>query len=55
MDKIDLEYYRHSTRLDIKDETRLKATSEEAINWAQEGPSSCKGFSYTDSLMLNSV
>lgn len=41
MDRIDSEYYRHSSRLNVKDETRLKATSEEVAKWA-EGASSCE-------------
>lgn len=36
MNKIDPLFYAHSTRIDLKDETRIKATSEEAIAWAEE-------------------
>jgi ubiquitin conjugation factor E4 B len=36
MDRIDPVYHGHSTRLDYKEETRIKATSEEATNWAKE-------------------
>ncbi|KAF8158117.1 ubiquitin elongating factor core-domain-containing protein [Crassisporium funariophilum] len=33
MDRIDPLYYVHSSRIDLKEETRIKATSEEAQEW----------------------
>jgi ubiquitin conjugation factor E4 B len=36
MDKIDPLYLAHSTRVDVKDETRLKATSEEVAEWSKK-------------------
>lgn len=33
MERIDPEFYRRSQRLDVSDETRLKATSDEAAKW----------------------
>ncbi|KAF7288510.1 U-box domain-containing protein [Mycena chlorophos] len=35
MDRIDPLFYARSSRIDLKDETRIKATSEEAATWAQ--------------------
>jgi ubiquitin conjugation factor E4 B len=35
MDRIDPLYYTHSSRVDLKEETRIKATSEEAATWEQ--------------------
>ncbi|KAI0043444.1 hypothetical protein FA95DRAFT_1563296 [Auriscalpium vulgare] len=34
IDRIDRHYYAHTTRIDLKDETRVNATSEEATSWA---------------------
>lgn len=36
MDRIDPLYYAHSTRINIKEETRIKATTEEAQQWEDE-------------------
>ncbi|KAF9644135.1 hypothetical protein BDM02DRAFT_3272627 [Thelephora ganbajun] len=36
IDRIDPLYFAHSTRLDIKEETRIKATSEEVTAWQIE-------------------
>lgn len=36
MDRIDPLYYAHSSRVDVVDETRIKATSEEAQQWEDE-------------------
>ncbi|KAF9267408.1 ubiquitin conjugation factor E4 [Marasmius fiardii PR-910] len=36
VDRIDPLYFAHSQRLDIREETRIKATSEEAARWAEE-------------------
>ncbi|KAF9464224.1 ubiquitin elongating factor core-domain-containing protein [Collybia nuda] len=36
MDRIDPLYYVHSRRIDLKDETRIKATSEEALEWENQ-------------------
>lgn len=33
IDRIDPHYYAHTSRIDIKDETRISATSEEASQW----------------------
>ncbi|KAH9997987.1 ubiquitin elongating factor core-domain-containing protein [Russula vinacea] len=33
MDRIDPHYYAHTSRIDLKDETRISATSEEATQW----------------------
>ncbi|KAJ7107276.1 ubiquitin elongating factor core-domain-containing protein [Mycena crocata] len=40
MDRIDPFFYARSNRIDLKDETRIKATSEEALEWekAQQDP-----------------
>lgn len=39
MDRIDPLYFAVSNRIDIKEETRLKATSDEAVKWAEENRS----------------
>ncbi|KAI6166622.1 ubiquitin elongating factor core-domain-containing protein [Pisolithus thermaeus] len=36
MDRIDPLYFAVSNRIDVKEETRIKATSEEAAQWAEE-------------------
>jgi ubiquitin conjugation factor E4 B len=36
MDRIDPLYYAHSSRIDLKEETRIKATSEEASEWEKQ-------------------
>ncbi|KAI6129728.1 ubiquitin elongating factor core-domain-containing protein [Pisolithus croceorrhizus] len=36
MDRIDPLYFAVSNRIDVKEETRIKATSEEAAHWAEE-------------------
>ncbi|KAG5648373.1 hypothetical protein DXG03_004945 [Asterophora parasitica] len=33
IDRIDPLYYAHSSRIDLEEETRIKATSEEALEW----------------------
>jgi len=38
LDRIDPEFYRRLQRLDASDETRLKATSDEAAKWVEELP-----------------
>ncbi|KAL6304363.1 ubiquitin conjugation factor E4 [Sparassis latifolia] len=35
MDRIDSAYYAHSVRVDVKEETRINATSDEAEKWRQ--------------------
>jgi ubiquitin conjugation factor E4 B len=35
MDRVDLHYYAHSSRIDLKDETRINADSAEAFEWTQ--------------------
>lgn len=35
MDRIDPFFYARSSRLNLKDETRIKATSEEASEWEE--------------------
>ena len=35
MDKIDPLYYVRSSRIDLKEETRIKATSEEVQTWEE--------------------
>ena len=36
MDRIDPLYYAHSSRIDLSDETRINATSEEAEGWRKQ-------------------
>ena len=36
MDRIDPLYYAHSDRIDLKDETRINADSNEAEEWRQQ-------------------
>ncbi|KZT65802.1 hypothetical protein DAEQUDRAFT_746846 [Daedalea quercina L-15889] len=36
IDRIDSAYYAHSSRIDLKEETRINATSEEAEQWRQQ-------------------
>ncbi|KAK0464249.1 ubiquitin conjugation factor E4 [Desarmillaria tabescens] len=36
MDRIDSLYYAHSTRIDLQEETRIKATSNEANEWVEQ-------------------
>ena len=36
MDRIDPLYYAHSSRINVKEETRIKATTEEAQQWEEE-------------------
>ena len=36
IDRVDPLYFAHSTRVDIKEETRIKATSEEVATWQTE-------------------
>lgn len=36
IDRIDPAYYAHSSRIDLKEETRINATSEEAEQWRQK-------------------
>lgn len=38
IDRIDPYFYAHSKRIPLEDETRIKATSEEASAWAKEHP-----------------
>ncbi|KAF9077770.1 ubiquitin elongating factor core-domain-containing protein [Rhodocollybia butyracea] len=39
LDRIDPLYYANSTRIDITEETRIKATTQEASDWAKENSS----------------
>jgi ubiquitin conjugation factor E4 B len=39
IDRIDPLYFAHSSRIDVKEETRIKATSDEASTWAKENGS----------------
>jgi ubiquitin conjugation factor E4 B len=39
MDRIDPYYFSVSTRIDLKEETRIKATSDEAARWVEESKS----------------
>ena len=39
IDRIDPLYFAHSSRIDVKEETRIKATSDEASDWANENES----------------
>ena len=39
MDRIDPLFYAQSSRIDLSDETRIKATSEEAAQWEEENKS----------------
>ncbi|KAH9947558.1 ubiquitin elongating factor core-domain-containing protein [Amylocystis lapponica] len=36
LDRIDASYYAHSSRIDLKEETRINARSDEAEKWRQE-------------------
>ena len=36
IDRIDPHYLSHSTRLNVQDETRIKATNEEVKQWSEE-------------------
>lgn len=36
MDRIDPLFYTRSSRINLKDETRIKATSEEASEWEEK-------------------
>lgn len=36
MDRIDAYYFAHSSRIDVSEETRIKATSDEASLWVKE-------------------
>ncbi|KII86779.1 hypothetical protein PLICRDRAFT_43444 [Plicaturopsis crispa FD-325 SS-3] len=40
IDRIDPQYYAHSSRIDLKEETRIKSTSEEANAWAADNQAS---------------
>ncbi len=35
LDKIDPQYYLHSSRINVKDETRIKADAQEIEEWQQ--------------------
>lgn len=39
MDRIDCYYFSVSTRIDLKEETRIKATSDEAAQWVEDSKS----------------
>ncbi|OAX40417.1 hypothetical protein K503DRAFT_791386 [Rhizopogon vinicolor AM-OR11-026] len=39
MDRIDRYYFSASTRIDLKEETRIKATSDEAAQWVEDSKS----------------
>lgn len=43
MDRIDPLFYAHSSRIPLGDETRIKATSEEAQKWEEENKASPEG------------
>ena len=36
LDRIDRHYYAHSSRVDLRDETRINATSDDANGWAEQ-------------------
>lgn len=43
MDRVDPEFYRQSQRLNVSEETRLKATRDEAAEWvARTKEGSCE-------------
>jgi ubiquitin conjugation factor E4 B len=46
MDRIDPLFYARSNRIDLKDETRIKATSEEASEWAAAQQDSNGGYNF---------
>ena len=54
MDRIDPLFFVNSSRINIKDETRIKATSEEVANWESENrnPSGWLCFSVSQSKYL---
>lgn len=39
IDRIDPLFFAHSSRIDVKEETRIKSTSDEASNWVDENKS----------------
>ena len=54
IDRIDPQYFAHSSRIDVKEETRIKATSDEASEWVKENESPNGGvifFSYRKDLL----
>jgi hypothetical protein len=55
MDRIDPLFYARSNRIDLKDETRIKATSEEASEWAaaQQDPNGGYNFQLEDDSSIN--
>jgi len=58
MDRIDPLYYIRSSRIDVKEETRINATSDEAAEWEKQNQSPGCTFvtlvTYTGSLTLRS-
>jgi hypothetical protein len=44
MDRIDRYYFSVSTRINLKEETRIKATSDEAAQWVEDSKSKGKCF-----------
>jgi ubiquitin conjugation factor E4 B len=46
IDRIDTLYFAHSSRIDVKEETRIKATSDEASAWVKENESHNGSFSF---------
>ncbi|KAF7987086.1 hypothetical protein HWV62_255 [Athelia sp. TMB] len=43
IDRIDTTYLAHAPKVDVKEETRIKATSDEAAQWVEENASSNAG------------
>jgi hypothetical protein len=54
MDKVDPLFYVHSSRIDLSEETRIKATSEEASQWAEANRNPQGRRSYCVFVWLNS-
>jgi ubiquitin conjugation factor E4 B len=57
MDRIDPLYYARSSRISLKDETRIKATSEEASEWEekQKDPSGSLSHDASMNKVMNEV
>ena len=43
IDRIDTLYYAHSSRIDLKEETRINATSAEAEEWREQQQAKAAG------------
>src|ERR1700760_4861029 len=57
MDRIDPLFFVNSSRINIKDETRINATSEEVAEWESEhrNPSGWHGFSKSRHLLMEDL